>query len=160
MSNISFSFRGNDPIREAIHTAFLYHAVKAGMTMGIVNAGQLGVYEEIPKDLLERVEDVLFNRRPDATERLVEFAETYKRKASRLSRDLAWRKGTVRERLTHALVQGHQHLHRRGYRRGEARSRASDPRDRRPADGRHERGRRPVRRGQDVPAAGGEVARA
>ena len=81
VSNISFSFRGNDPIREAIHTAFLYHAVQAGMTMGIVNAGQLGVYAEIPKDLLELVEDVLFNRRPDATERLVSFAESYKARA-------------------------------------------------------------------------------
>ncbi len=87
MSNISFSFRGNDPIREAIHTAFLYHAIKAGMTMGIVNAGQLGVYEEIPKDLLERVEDVLFNRRPDATERLVAVrGNATRRKASRRSR--------------------------------------------------------------------------
>ena len=76
VSNLSFSFRGNDPVREAMHTAFLYHAAKAGMTMGIVNAGQLGVYAEIPTDLLERVEDVLFDRRPDATERLVEFAET------------------------------------------------------------------------------------
>src|SRR5690606_8747365 len=79
VSNISFSFRGNDPVREAIHTAFLYHAIQAGMTMGIVNAGQLGVYEEIPKDLLERVEDVLFNRRQDATERLVSFAESYRK---------------------------------------------------------------------------------
>ena len=86
MSNISFSFRGNDPIREAIHTAFLYHAVQAGMTMGIVNAGQLGVYADIPAELLERVEDVLFDRRPDATERLVAFAETYKKEASETSK--------------------------------------------------------------------------
>ena len=78
VSNVSFSFRGNEPVREAIHTVFLYHAIQAGMDMGIVNAGQLGVYEEIPKDLLERVEDVVLNRRPDATERLVEFAETVK----------------------------------------------------------------------------------
>jgi 5-methyltetrahydrofolate--homocysteine methyltransferase len=106
VSNISFSFRGNDAIREAIHTAFLYHAIKAGMTMGIVNAGQLGVYGEIPGDLLERVEDVLFNRRPDATERLVEFAETYKAEAKTAIEDLAWRKGSVQERLTHALVKG------------------------------------------------------
>src|SRR5919206_1406710 len=89
VSNISFSFRGNDPVREAIHTAFLYYAIQAGMTMGIVNAGQLGVYEEIPKDLLERVEDVVFNRRPDATERLVEFAETYKREGKQVAEDLA-----------------------------------------------------------------------
>jgi 5-methyltetrahydrofolate--homocysteine methyltransferase len=106
VSNVSFSFRGNDPVREAIHTAFLYHAVKAGMTMGIVNAGQLGVYEEVPKDLLERVEDVLFNRRPDATERLVDFAESFKGEARTSKEDLAWREGSVGERLTHALVRG------------------------------------------------------
>lgn len=106
VSNVSFSFRGNDGVREAIHTAFLYHAVKAGMTMGIVNAGQLGVYEEIPKDLLERVEDVLLNRRPDATERLVQFAETYKAEGKTQVEDLAWRNAPVAERLQHALVKG------------------------------------------------------
>jgi 5-methyltetrahydrofolate--homocysteine methyltransferase len=106
VSNISFSFRGNDSVREAIHTAFLYHAIKAGMSMGIVNAGQLGVYEEIPKDLLERVEDVLFNRRPEATERLVAFAESYKREGKQAVEDLAWRKASVQERLSHALVKG------------------------------------------------------
>ncbi len=106
VSNLSFSFRGNEPVREAMHTAFLYHAVKAGMTMGIVNAGQLGVYEEIPKDLLERVEDVLFNRRPDATERLVTFAESFKGEAKERVEDLAWRDAPVEERLSHALVRG------------------------------------------------------
>jgi 5-methyltetrahydrofolate--homocysteine methyltransferase len=106
VSNFSFSFRGNDPVREAMHTAFLYHATKAGMTMGIVNAGQLGVYAEIPKELLERVEDVIFNRRPDATERLVEFAESFKGQKKDAVEDLAWRKGTVQERLVHALVRG------------------------------------------------------
>ncbi|MBU1689985.1 MAG: methionine synthase [Gammaproteobacteria bacterium] len=106
VSNVSFSFRGNEPVREAIHTAFLYHAIKAGMDMGIVNAGQLGVYEEIPKDLLERVEDVLLNRRPDATERLVEFAESFKGTTKSLVEDLAWREGTVGERLSHAMVRG------------------------------------------------------
>ena len=106
VSNISFSFRGNDPVREAIHTAFLYHAIRAGMSMGIVNAGQLGVYEEIPKELLERVEDVLFNRRPDSTERLVAFAETYRKEGKQAVEDLAWRKGSVQERLSHALVKG------------------------------------------------------
>jgi len=106
VSNLSFSFRGNEPVREAMHTAFLYHAAKAGMTMGIVNAGQLGVYAEIPKDLLERVEDVIFNRRPDATERLVEFAETFKGQKKDAVEELAWRKGTVQERLVHALVKG------------------------------------------------------
>jgi 5-methyltetrahydrofolate--homocysteine methyltransferase len=106
VSNLSFSFRGNDPVREAMHTAFLYHAIAAGMTMGIVNAGQLGVYAEIPQDLLERVEDVILNRRPDATERLVSFAETVKGGARRTEEDLAWRSLGVEERLAHALVQG------------------------------------------------------
>ena len=106
VSNISFSFRGNEPIREAIHTAFLYHAIKAGMTMGIVNAGQLGVYSDIPPDLLEKVEDVLLNRRPDATERLVEFAEQFKGQKKEQVEDLAWRNESLQQRLTHALVKG------------------------------------------------------
>jgi len=106
VSNVSFSFRGNDAIREAIHTAFLYHAIKAGMTMGIVNAGQLGVYADIPKELLERVEGILFNRRPDATERLVEFAESYTAEKRVSREDLSWREGTIGERITHALVKG------------------------------------------------------
>jgi 5-methyltetrahydrofolate--homocysteine methyltransferase len=106
VSNLSFSFRGNDAVREAMHTAFLYHAFRAGMDMGIVNAGQLGVYEDIPEELLERVEDVLFNRRPDATERLVEIAESVKGSVTRREEDLAWREATVEERLRHALVAG------------------------------------------------------
>ena len=106
ISNISFSFRGNNVVREAMHAAFLYHAVKAGLDMGIVNAGQLAVYEEIPKDLLELVEDVLLNRRPDATERLVHFAETVKQKGKAVVKDDEWRNGTVEERLSHALVKG------------------------------------------------------
>ena len=106
ISNISFSFRGNNVVREAMHAAFLYHAIKAGLDMGIVNAGQLAVYEEIPKDLLELVEDVLLNRRPDATERLVSFAETVKQKGKAVAKDDEWRKGTVEERLSHALVKG------------------------------------------------------
>ncbi|MFC6997326.1 methionine synthase [Rufibacter roseus] len=106
VSNISFSFRGNDPVREAMHSVFLYYAIKAGLDMGIVNAGMLEVYEEIPKDLLERVEDVLLNRRPDATERLVEFAETVKNKGKEVVRDEAWRQEPVQKRLTHALVKG------------------------------------------------------
>jgi 5-methyltetrahydrofolate--homocysteine methyltransferase len=93
-------------VREAMHTAFLYHATKAGMTMGIVNAGQLGVYAEIPKELLERVEDVIFNRRPEATERLVEFAESFKGAKKDAVEEQAWRNGTVQERLSHALVKG------------------------------------------------------
>jgi 5-methyltetrahydrofolate--homocysteine methyltransferase len=106
LSNLSFSFRGNDPVREAMHTAFLYHAIKAGLTMAIVNAGQLGVYEDIPRDLLEHVEDVILNRRPDATERMVRFAETVKGGGKAREEDLAWRQGTVEQRLAHALVQG------------------------------------------------------
>jgi 5-methyltetrahydrofolate--homocysteine methyltransferase len=106
VSNLSFSFRGNDLVREAMHAAFLYHAIAAGMDMGIVNAGQLAVYEEIPKDLLEHVEDVLFNRRPDATERLVELAERVKGAGKKRELDLAWREAPVEERLAHALVKG------------------------------------------------------
>lgn len=107
VSNISFSFRGNDTVREAMHSAFLYHAIRAGLDMGIVNAGQLEVYEQIPKELLERVEDVLLNRRPDATERLLDLAETLKSKGKKASgEDLAWRQGAVEERLSHALVKG------------------------------------------------------
>jgi 5-methyltetrahydrofolate--homocysteine methyltransferase len=107
VSNISFSFRGNNKVREAMHSAFLYHAIKAGMDMGIVNAGMLEVYQEIPKDLLELVEDVLLNRRDDATERLVTFADTIKGGAGKeIVRDEEWRKGSVQERLSHALVKG------------------------------------------------------
>ena len=106
VSNVSFSFRGNEPVREAIHTVFLYHAIRAGMSMGIVNAGQLGVYDEIPPELRERVEDVVLNRRPDATERLVTFAETVKSQGKVSTEDLAWRAATVEERLSHALVRG------------------------------------------------------
>ena len=106
VSNLSFSFRGNDLVREAIHTAFLYHATQAGMDMGIVNAGQLGVYEDIPKDLLEHVEDILFARRPDATERMVELAETVRGSGKKREVDLSWRENTVEERLSYALVHG------------------------------------------------------
>ncbi len=107
VSNISFSFRGNNVVREAMHSAFLYHAVKAGMDMGIVNAGMIEVYEEIPKDLLERVEDVLFNRREDATERLMEYAENVKGDGGKsIKKDLSWREGNVQERLTYSLVKG------------------------------------------------------
>ncbi len=106
VSNVSFSFRGNDAVREAIHTVFLYHAVKAGMTMGIVNAGQLGVYGEISAELRERVEDVVLNRRPDAGERLVEIATTVKSPDKAQADELEWRKGSVEERLAHALVKG------------------------------------------------------
>ncbi len=106
VSNISFSFRGNNAVREAMHSAFLYHAIKAGMDMGIVNAGMLEVYEEIPKDLLELVEDVLLNRRADATERLIKFADSVKQKGKVEVVADEWRGGTVEERLSHALVKG------------------------------------------------------
>ncbi|ADE10302.1 methionine synthase [Sideroxydans lithotrophicus] len=106
VSNVSFSFRGNDPVREAIHTVFLYHAIKAGMNMGIVNAGQLGVYEEIPRELRDAVENVVLNRHPDAGEKLVKLADSVKGGSKEQVEDLEWRKGTVQERLTHALVRG------------------------------------------------------
>jgi 5-methyltetrahydrofolate--homocysteine methyltransferase len=114
VSNVSFSFRGNNPVREAMHAAFLYHAIRAGLDMGIVNAGMLGVYEEIPKDLLERIEDVLLNRRPDATERLVTFADELKAGSAptppgaprAAATDDAWRRLSVEERLSHSLVKG------------------------------------------------------
>ncbi|MFM8509328.1 MAG: dihydropteroate synthase, partial [Betaproteobacteria bacterium] len=106
VSNVSFSFRGNDPVREAIHTVFLYHAIRAGLDMGIVNAGMIGVYDELEPTLRERVEDVVLNRRPDAGERLVEIAETAKGAAKDDSARLAWRAGDVNERLAHGLIHG------------------------------------------------------
>ena len=106
VSNVSFSFRGNDPVREAIHTVFLYHAIRAGMDMGIVNAGMIGVYDDLDPELRERVEDVVLNRRKDAGERLVEIAERAKGAAKDDSARLAWRAGSVNERLSHALVHG------------------------------------------------------
>jgi 5-methyltetrahydrofolate--homocysteine methyltransferase len=106
LSNISFSFRGNNVVREAMHSAFLYHAIRAGMDMGIVNAGQLAIYEEIPPELRERVEDVLLNRRPDSTERLLDFAQTVEKRGKTEVVEHEWRKGTVEDRLSHSLVQG------------------------------------------------------
>jgi 5-methyltetrahydrofolate--homocysteine methyltransferase len=106
ISNLSFSFRGNDVVREAMHAAFLYHAIQAGLDMGIVNAGQLAVYQDIPPDLLEHVEDVIFNRRPDATERLVTLADSYRGEGTRRELDVAWRDAPVEKRIEHALVHG------------------------------------------------------
>ncbi len=106
VSNVSFSFRGNDPAREAIHTVFLYHAIKAGLTMGIVNAGMVGVYDDLAPELRERVEDVVLNRRPDATERMIEFATNLKSGGKREAQSLAWREEPVGKRLSHALVHG------------------------------------------------------
>lgn len=106
VSNVSFSFRGNDPAREAIHTVFLYHAIKAGMTMGIVNAGMIGVYDDLEPELRERVEDVVLNRREDATERMIEFAGTMKSGGKKEEQNLEWRNAPVERRLAHALVHG------------------------------------------------------
>ena len=106
LSNVSFSFRGNEPVRQAIHSVFLYHAIAAGMTMGIVNAGRLPVFDTIPLELRERVEDAVLNRRPDAGERLLEIAERHRDPAEVVVKDPEWRKGDVRSRLVHALVHG------------------------------------------------------
>ncbi len=106
VSNVSFSFRGNNPVREAMHSAFLYHAIKAGMNMGIVNPTMLEIYDDIPKDLLERVEDVILNRRDDATERLLDFAESVVGKAKESKVDLSWREEPLQDRITRALVKG------------------------------------------------------
>ena len=106
VSNVSFSFRGNNPVREAMHSVFLYHAIKAGMNMGIVNPSMLEVYDDIPKDLLERVEDVILNRRDDATERLLDFAESVVGKTKESKIDLSWREEPLQNRITRALVKG------------------------------------------------------
>ncbi len=106
LSNVSFAFRGNEPVRQAMHSVFLFQAIKNGMDMGIVNAGQITIYEEIPKELRERVEDVILNRRPDAADRLLEIAERYRSGGQKKEADLSWRETTVNERLTHALVHG------------------------------------------------------
>jgi 5-methyltetrahydrofolate--homocysteine methyltransferase len=106
LSNVSFSFRGNNPVREAMHSVFLYHAIPAGLDMAIVNAGQLAVYDDIPEELRERVEDVILNRRDDATDRLLDVAEKYRGDGQKKEVNLAWREGTVEERLSHALVNG------------------------------------------------------
>ena len=156
VSNLSFSFRGNDVVREAIHSAFLYHAIKAGMDMGIVNAGQLVVYEDIPKDLLEHVEDIIFNRRPDATERLVQFADRVKGSGTKREQDLRVARRHRRSAAVACTRARRRRLHRSGRRGGAAQVRGAAAHHRRPADGRHEGGRRSVRRRQDVPAAGGQ----
>ena len=158
VSNLSFSFRGNEPVREAMHSVFLYHAIKAGMDMGIVNAGQMAVYDDLDAELREACEDVVLNRRADAAERLLALAAALPRRRqgeeggrSRLARMAGGEAALARAGARH-------HRFHRGRHRGGAPQRAAAARrDRRPADGRHERGRRPVRLRQDVPAAGGEV---
>ena len=156
ISNVSFSFRGNNPVREAIHAVFLYHAIKAGLTMGIVNAGQLAVYDEIDEELREAVEDVVLNRRPDSTERLLALAEKYRDRGDAVTdeKDQEWRGWPVEKRLEHALVKGIAEFVEEDTEEARLQARASARRDRRPAYGRDERRRRPVRLGQDVPAAG------
>ena len=156
ISNVSFSFRGNDPVREAIHAVFLYHAIKAGLTMGIVNAGQLAVYDEIDEDLREAVEDVVLNRRPDSTERLLALAEKYRDRgdAGSEEKDQEWRAWPVEKAARARAGQGHSRVRRGGHGGGAPPGQASARGDRRPAYGRDERRRRPVRLGQDVPAAG------
>ena len=130
VSNVSFSFRGNDPVREAIHTVFLYHAIKAGMDMGIVNAGMVGVYDDLDPELRERVEDVVLNRRADAGERLVEIAESAKGAAKDDSARLAWRAQAGRRAAQPRAGARHQRVHRRGHRGGLAAR--SSPRGGRP----------------------------
>jgi 5-methyltetrahydrofolate--homocysteine methyltransferase len=106
VSNVSFSFRGNDSVREAMHSVFLYHAIKAGMNMGIVNPTMLEVYDEIPKDLLELVEDVMLDRKDDATEKLLDYSEKHKSTKKEKTEDLSWREQDLQTRITHALVKG------------------------------------------------------
>ena len=158
VSNLSFAFRGNERVREAMHSVFLYHAIQAGMDMGIVNAGQLALYDDIDPELRELVEDVILNRRADATDRLLEAAEKYRGEgAQKREVDLAWREKPVRGAPGPCAGAWRRHLYRRGHRGSAARGRAPAARHRRPADDRHERRRRSVRLRQDVPAAGGEV---
>ena len=156
ISNLSFSFRGNDRVREAIHSAFLYHAIAAGLDMAIVNAGQIALYEDIPKDLLEHVEDLIFNRRADATERMIAFAETVKGAATKKEVDLSWREAPVEERLSHALVHGIDAWIEEDTEEARGGYAAPARGHRGPADGRDEDRRRPVRGREDVPAPGRE----
>ena len=159
---MSFSFRGNNAVREAIHAVFLFHAIRAGLDMGIVNAGALAVYDEIDAELRDRIEDVVLNRREDATERMLEIAERFRGDgAVAQTADDTWRELPVEERITHALVKGidahveddTEELRALISERGGTPARGH----RGPAHGRHERRRRPLRRRQDVPAPGGEV---
>ena len=158
VSNLSFSFRGNEPVREAMHSVFLYHAIKAGMDMGIVNAGQMIVYDDIDPELRQVCEDVILNRDPGASERLLALAEKFRGKEKQTKeQDLAWREWPVEKRLSPRAGARHHRIHRGGHRSRAADGRAAAERDRRPADGRHEHRRRPLRRRKNVPAAGGEV---
>ncbi len=165
ISNVSFTFRGNNPVREAIHAVFLYHAIAAGLDMGIVNAGALVVYDEVDPELRERIEDVVLNRRPDAAERLLEIAEEHNRagQAAEVSEE-EWRALPARGAHHARPRQGHRRArrgrHRAAARRDRRAGRAADRGHRGPAHGRHERRRRPLRRRQDVPARRSSRARA
>ena len=158
VSNLSFSFRGNELVREAMHSVFLYHAIAAGMDMGIVNAGQLAVYEKIDPELREACEDVVLNRRPDATERLLALAEQFKGQSSETrTRTRPGASSPSTARLEYALVNGVTDFIEADVEEARQQLHARARRDRGAADGGHEQGRRPVWRGQDVPAAGGEI---
>ncbi len=158
VSNVSFSFRGNEPVRRAMHAVFLYHAINAGMDMGIVNAGDLPVYDEIEPELREAVEDVILNRRSGATERLVEIAPRYKGgKAVERIADLAWREAAGRRAAGARPGARDRRIHRCRRGGGATRVRQAAGRDRGPADGGNEPRRRSLRRREDVPAAGGQV---
>ena len=154
----SFSFRGNERVRQAMHSVFLFHAIKAGMDMGIVNAGQIAVYDDLDPELREACEDVVLNRRPDAAERLLDLAKNSRAAGQEAKEaDLAWREQPVEKRLSHALVHGITDFIETDVEEARTQREAPARRDRRPADGRHEHRRRPVRLWKDVPAAGGEV---
>ena len=158
VSNVSFSFRGNEVVREAVNAVFLYHAIQAGLDMGIVNAGQLAVYEEIEPQLKELVEDVILNRRPDSTERLVEYADKVKGKGTAAAEvDEAWRREPVEERLKHALLKGIVKYIDEDTEEARQKYQVGPLDHRRAADGRDERRRRPVWGGKNVSAAGREV---
>ena len=158
VSNLSFAFRGNERVREAMHSVFLYHAIKAGMDMGIVNAGQIAVYDGLDPELREACEDVVLNRRPDAAERLLKLADKFRGAGQAATRSRSGLARAAGREAAGACAGARHHRLRRGRRRGSAPGgQAPARRDRRPADGRHEYRRRPVRFRQDVPAAGGEI---
>ena len=158
VSNLSFSFRGNELVREAMHAVFLYHAIAAGMDMGIVNAGQIAVYDDLDPELRTACEDVVLNRRPDAAEQLLALAERHRGHGKeKKEADLAWREWPVERRLSHALVHGITDFIAADVEEARLRATAPARRDRRPAHGRHECRRRSVRLGPHVPAAGREI---
>ena len=158
VSNLSFSFRGNERVRQAMHSVFLFHAIKAGMDMGIVNAGQIAVYDDLEPELREACEDVVLNRRADAAERLLELAQKFHGAGQGgKEADLAWRERPVEKRLSHALVHGITDFIEADVEEARLAREAPARRDRRSADGGHEHRRRPVRLGKDVPAAGREI---